>query len=71
MYDLSQPNDKPGRCAKCSGSGVYKWGVVANGHPTHQGPCFSCQGKGKQTGRQIRRNVAYNRYKIAVIMGDM
>lgn len=65
MYDLSMPNDRPGQCGKCRGSGRYSWGVVENGKPQHSGPCFSCQGTGRQSGRQIRRNVAYNRHKIA------
>ena len=29
MYDLSQPNDKPGTCIKCKGTGVYGWGAIA------------------------------------------
>lgn len=66
-YDLSQPNDAPGVCAKCKGSGVYRWGTFTNGRAAHEGPCFSCQGSGRQGTRQIRRNHAYNRHKIAEI----
>jgi hypothetical protein len=67
MYDLSIPNDKPGQCAKCRGTGVYSWGAVVNGKPTHTGMCFSCRGTGKQSSKQIRRNHTYNRFKIAAI----
>lgn len=68
MYDLSQPNDKPGTCAKCKGSGVYRWGAVVNGVPQHGGTCFSCRGTGRQDRRQIRRNRAYNRHKVAALL---
>jgi len=33
MYDLSQPNAKPGTCIKCKGSGSYGWGACINGNP--------------------------------------
>lgn len=68
MYDLSIPNDKPGQCAKCQGSGVYSWGTIENGKASKSGPCFSCRGTGKQSAKQIRRNRTYNRYKIAAIV---
>lgn len=71
MYDLSQPNDAPGVCCKCKGSGVYRWGATVNGRAAHQGTCFSCRGTGKQSRRQIQRNRDYNRYKVAAIVrGD-
>jgi len=60
MYDMSQPNDKPGVCCKCKGTGTYKWGACVNGKMTHGGTCWSCQGTGKQDKRQIRRNIDYN-----------
>lgn len=69
MYDLAVPNDKPGVCAKCKGSGVYQWGASVNGKMQHGGPCYSCQGTGKQNYRQIKRNQAYNRHKIVRIAG--
>jgi hypothetical protein len=69
MYDLSQPNSTPGQCAKCRGTGTYCWGAVVNGKPTHSGMCFSCQGTGKQSSKQIRRNRTYNKYKVAEIIG--
>ncbi len=70
MYDLSIPNDRPGQCAKCGGSGVYSWGASVNGKMQHSGPCFSCRGTGKQSSRQIKRNRTYNRHKIAAIAGS-
>lgn len=67
MYDFSQPNDAPGTCRKCHGTGTYHWGVVDNGVPSKSGTCFSCRGTGRQSTRQIRRNHTYNRHKIAAI----
>lgn len=67
MYDLSVPNDKPGACAKCRGTGKYCWGAVVNGRPQHEGTCFSCRGTGKQRQKDIARNRAYNRHKISEI----
>lgn len=67
MYDLSVPNEAPGVCAKCKGSGVYRWGAVVNGRASHSGPCFSCRGTGKQGRADIGRNRTYNRFKIAEI----
>jgi len=67
VYDLSQPNDKPGICGKCKGTGVYSWGARVNGKMTHSGQCHSCGGTGRQTQRDIARNEAYNRHKIATI----
>ena len=68
MYDFSQPNDAPGTCIKCHGTGTYRWGAVVNGVPSKSGTCFSCQGTGKQSDRQISRNHAYNRFKVAAIV---
>jgi DnaJ-class molecular chaperone len=65
MYDLSQPNSKPGTCVKCKGSGLYQWGACVNGKMTHAGKCFSCKGTGEQTTTQIKTNHAYNKHKIA------
>jgi DnaJ-class molecular chaperone len=65
MYDLSVPNRAPGRCAKCRGSGRYCWGGSVNGKPVREGPCHSCRGTGAQSDRDIKRNVAYNRHKLA------
>jgi DnaJ-class molecular chaperone len=69
MYDFSVPNNAPGKCQKCNGAGVYRWGAVVNGRCTHVGPCFSCKGTGKQTAKDIHRNIAYNRHKVARIGG--
>lgn len=67
MYDLAIANDKPGQCSKCHGSGTYSWGASINGKPSKSGPCHSCRATGTQSFRQIARNKAYNRYKIALI----
>ena len=67
MYDMAVPNQKPGTCAKCNGSGIYAWGAVVNGKPTKSGPCHSCRGTGKQQVSDIKRNEAYNRHKLANI----
>lgn len=66
-YDLAMPAEKPGVCPKCKGSGLYRWGASINGRSANQGTCFSCQGTGKQTKRDIIRNQTYNRYKIVEI----
>lgn len=72
MYDLSQPNTRPGTCCKCKGTGVYRWGASVNGKMTHEGQCHSCRGTGHQTQRQIKRNETYNNFKIAsIIRGDL
>jgi len=70
MYDLSIPADKPGRCPKCHGTGVYSWGATINGQPQRSGDCHSCRGTGQQSARQIARNYAYNVHKIRTIFGD-
>ena len=64
MYDMAEPNDEPGECGKCRGSGSYNWGAVVNGKPTKTGPCHSCGGTGRQTHSDIKRNEAYNRHKL-------
>lgn len=70
MYDLSQPNDAPGTCVKCRGTGTYSWGAVVNGKPTNSGQCYSCRGTGQQSVKQIKTNNAYNRYKVARIVAS-
>jgi DnaJ-class molecular chaperone len=67
MYDLSIPNEHAGTCAKCKGTGVYAWGGTVNGKPVKAGACYSCQGTGHQDRRQIARNEAYNRHKLATL----
>jgi DnaJ-class molecular chaperone len=64
MYDLSQPNERPGTCCKCHGTGTYSWGAILNGQPSKSGVCFSCRGTGQQSRGQIARNHAYNKVKI-------
>jgi DnaJ-class molecular chaperone len=68
MYDLSQPNAKPGQCSKCKGSGEYRWGASVNGRTAFSGRCHSCGGTGEQTRSDIARNRAYNRHKINRIL---
>jgi DnaJ-class molecular chaperone len=65
MYDLSVPNDKPGTCAKCHGTGEYRWGTVVNGRVSNVGTCNACRGTGAQTWRDIYRNRAFNKHRIA------
>lgn len=71
MYDLAVPNDLPGKCAKCGGSGRYVWGGSVNGVPRFSGQCHSCRGTGQQSARDIRRNETYNRHKIALICASL
>jgi hypothetical protein len=65
MYDLSQPNDKPGVCVKCKGSGRYVQGKK------DYGTCWSCAGSGHQSKADIKRNVAYNVHKVNAILSSM
>ena len=70
--DFAMPNAKPGRCCKCSGSGVYKWQTtdLRGQTRTVEGKCYSCGGEGVQTPKQIRRNHAYNRHKAASVLAS-
>ena len=63
MTDLSVPNAAPGRCAKCHGAGVYRWGPAL----ARSGDCHACKGTGRQSRADIARNRAFNRYQIARI----
>jgi hypothetical protein len=65
MTGYAAPNAKPGRCRKCGGTGTYSWGGERYGAPLRVGKCFSCNGTGKQTRRQMRRNQTYNQHKDA------
>jgi DnaJ-class molecular chaperone len=67
MADMAVPNEKPGPCEKCRGSGIFTWGGTINGQPRFSGQCNSCAGKGHQTLSDIRRNETYNRHKIISI----
>ena len=67
MTDFAMPAVAPGQCPKCGGSGVYRWGAVINGKCSKEGPCHSCRGTGQQTAQDIRRNLTYNRFKIAEV----
>lgn len=52
-------------CDKCQGSGRYEWGACVNGQMTHGGPCFRCQGKGRQGQEDYRRNYGHTMHAIA------
>jgi DnaJ-class molecular chaperone len=71
MSDFAVPNATPGRCAKCNGSGQYRWaGKLADGRPVvRAGSCHSCGGSGRQSRSDIARNNAYNRHKLASLGG--
>jgi DnaJ-class molecular chaperone len=68
MFDLSIPNETPGRCAKCSGSGEYRWGGTVNGRSRFTGTCNACRGTGEQSAADIRRNHAFNRHQIGRVL---
>src|SRR5215475_14155407 len=53
-------NDAPGKCAKCSGTGRYKW---EEGGQQRAGRCFSCNGTGRQSKAQMLKNEIYNRWR--------
>lgn len=66
MYDLAEPNERPGQCRKCKGTGVYRWGNKQSG------PCYSCRGTGIQSNDDIKRNCTYNQHKVArILSGDL
>ena len=65
MWDFSVPNERPGPCGKCKGTGKYRWGAIVNGRPSKEGDCNSCRGRGEQTAADIARNNSYNRHKLA------
>lgn len=31
-------------CSRCGGTGVYVWGAIINGNPSHAGTCYKCNG---------------------------
>lgn len=66
MTDFAVPNAKPGKCAKCNGSGVYRWGggTVNGKFNGHSGACHSCGGSGEQSHSDIARNKAFNRHQL-------
>lgn len=49
-------------CHDCRGTGVYVWGAIVNGVPTHSGPCFRCSGKGRQGQEDFKRNWGYDNF---------
>lgn len=48
------------KCDRCGGTGTYQWGACVNGHMTHSGCCFRCEGKGHHTQEDYRRNWGYD-----------
>jgi hypothetical protein len=65
-WDLADPNEKPGPCRKCKGTGEFRFGW--NGQKmTKSGPCHSCSGTGRQSRADIARNNRYNDHKLAAI----
>lgn len=48
------------KCDNCRGTGRYSWGACINGVMQHSGPCYRCEGKGKQTFGDMRRNRGYD-----------
>jgi DnaJ-class molecular chaperone len=54
-------------CGKCNGTGTYKWGASVNGRPSNVGTCYSCQGKGVMTKKDVKRNDYYWNYCARII----
>ncbi len=52
------------RCERCGGTGIYSWGAVINGHPSHSAECARCAGKGTLDFDDMRRSKAYDAYAI-------
>lgn len=50
------------KCDACV-NGVYSWGAQVNGRMTHSGPCFRCQGKGRQGQADYTRNRHYDSHR--------
>jgi hypothetical protein len=53
-------------CPSCGGSGMYYWGACVNGVMTHSGPCYRCNGTGKQGQEDFRRNWGYDMHRKVV-----
>lgn len=54
------------KCDACRGGGIYYWGAIVNGVPTHSGPCFRCQAKGIQTVEDRKRNYYYDIHRKVI-----
>lgn len=53
------------KCDRCGGTGRYQWGACVNGKMSHSGPCFACEGKGRQNQSDFARNRCYwNHVKV-------
>lgn len=50
-------------CIQCHGSGMFSWGAVVNGKVTHSGPCYRCEGHGRQGQDDFVRNWAYDQHR--------
>jgi len=53
-------------CNACNSTGIYTWGPVINGKPSHQNKCFACNGKGTQTRTDLVRQYTYYAHRIQV-----
>ena len=58
-------------CDRCGGTGRYRWGAIVNGKATHEGPCYRCEGKGKQTVADQKRNYGYDNFAIRSAFAGM
>jgi hypothetical protein len=54
------------RCPNCSSTGRFQWGASVNGRMTHSGPCFRCNGKGRQNAEDGKRNWGYDNHRRVV-----
>lgn len=51
------------KCGRCSGTGLYQWGASVNGVMQKSGPCYRCQGTGKQGQEDFKRNWYYDNHR--------
>ena len=51
------------KCTRCD-NGIYHWGAIVNGIPTHSGKCYRCEGKGYTDMSDFRRNRGYDNHAI-------
>lgn len=56
-------------CERCRGRGIYYWGTVTNGVPSHSAPCARCAGKGTVNNEDCRRAWAYDNHAIRRAFG--
>jgi hypothetical protein len=60
---IAAAEDVTVECEQCHGSGMFYWGAVVNGKPTHGGPCFRCAGAGRQGPADFARNQCYDGHR--------